>query len=707
VPAALWPTTPRTGARQLQAMRRHPLKKLLAVTLGLIVLGSLWFYFAPAPLGGSTTYVVTHGVSMEPHFHTGDLAIVRSQSSYHVGEVVAYHNKELHTIVLHRIIGRDGNRYIFKGDNNDFIDFEHPAASQLIGALWLHIPGAGATLQSIRSPALVGILVGAGLLLSMGGVFVRRRRLRRRQRRAGQSHEHGHIHSPMPAGDSVTMILAFGLIALLPFVMLAVLAFTRPSTKLHAVPVPYKQSGRFSYSANATPGPAYPADRAVTGDPLFTRVLNEVNLRFGYLFASAAKHSLSGKASLSATLTSTSGWNTTFPLGSTTYFRGDHGGVSATLNLSSLQALIQSVEKTTKVSGSYTLAIVPHVSVTGNLDHLPLSTTFSPLLEFSVSELEVKPTLGGGASSATTALSTATAFTPSASSSVPSKGYQPLFLSFKLARLSVATARSIALIGIAIVIASLVAMLALLRLRVLPRDEATSIRARYGHMIIPVGHITQPSATSVIDVADMEALVHVAEHYDRSILHETGAGGEAFWVSDESGQFRYAIGAPALIADQPAVASESEQSTYTVSAPASIAAQQVAAAGSAQPDYTFSSPELNMHQPVAEPRTLEFPASEVYAEELELGGVISAFETQPSPEPVAPEPVVHGGWPTPEPAAHNGWAAAPEPVIHERWTARDLADALTQDNLSWPGEDEAADAERTRAGAFARIAGLN
>ena len=114
----------------------------------------MWFYFAPVQLGGSTTYVVTHGISMEPRFHTGDLAIVRSQSNYHVGEVVAYHNHQLHTIVLHRIIGREGDRYLFKGDNNNFVDPEHPVASQLIGALWIHIPGVGLRLQSIRSPRL-------------------------------------------------------------------------------------------------------------------------------------------------------------------------------------------------------------------------------------------------------------------------------------------------------------------------------------------------------------------------------------------------------------------------------------------------------------------------------------------------------------------------------------------------------------------------
>jgi signal peptidase I len=631
-------------------MRRHPLKKLLATTLGIIVLGALWFYFAPAQIGGTTTYVVTHGVSMEPRFHTGDLAIVRSQSSYNVGEIVAYHNKELHTIVLHRIIGRAGDRYIFKGDNNDFVDFEHPAASQLIGALWLHIPGAGATLQSIRSPALVGILVGGGLLLFMGGAFMRRRRLRRRQRRAGQSSEHGQIHSPIPASDSVTMLLALGLIALLPFVMLAVLAFTRPAAKLHAVPVAYKQSGKFSYSADATPGPAYPSNVAVTGDPLFTRVLNEVNVRFGYQFSSAAKHSLSGKASLYATLTSTSGWDTTFPLGSPTYFRGDHGGVSATLELSSLHALIESVEKTTKVGGSYTLAIIPHVSVKGKLEHLPVSTTFSPAIEFSVNELELKPTLGGSTVSATSSPSTAHVFTPSTSSSLPSKGYQPLFLSFKVARLSVSTARSLALIGIAIVIAGLIAMLALLRLRVRPRDESSSIRARYGHMIVPVGHITQTVGTSVIDVADMEALVRIAEHYDRSILHETTAGGEAFWVTDESGQFRYALGAT-----MPVPVPEPEPPTQT--------------------------------NPL-QPSPLDSLAGEVHTGAHDPSGEIAAFDTQVTQEFPAVAPAV-------APAAHGEWAAS------------DLADALTQESRSWRVAGTSAEASSAPAVALTRFAEMD
>ncbi len=40
-----------------------------------------------------------------------------------------------------------GSRYIFKGDNNNFVDFEHPARSQLIGALSLHLAGVGSRLR--------------------------------------------------------------------------------------------------------------------------------------------------------------------------------------------------------------------------------------------------------------------------------------------------------------------------------------------------------------------------------------------------------------------------------------------------------------------------------------------------------------------------------------------------------------------------------
>ena len=74
-----------------------------------LVLAAVWLFW-PLALGGSTTYVSTHGVSMEPRFHTGDLAILRPADCYDVGDVVAYRSAALDTVVMHRIVAVDGDR---------------------------------------------------------------------------------------------------------------------------------------------------------------------------------------------------------------------------------------------------------------------------------------------------------------------------------------------------------------------------------------------------------------------------------------------------------------------------------------------------------------------------------------------------------------------------------------------------------------------
>jgi signal peptidase I len=515
-------------------MRTRLARKLLFGGLGLAVLACLWLYFAPVGLGGSTTYVVTDGISMEPRFHTGDLAVVRAQGSYHIGEIVAYHSNAFHTIVLHRIIAVTGDRYVFKGDNNNFVDFERPARSQLIGSLWLHIPGAGSRLQSLGSPQLVGILIGVATLLFCGAAFTtKRRRRRRRQAGADQppSRRTGHLdHGP------VMGVLAIGMIALLPFGALAALAFTRPLTARLPFSVPYKQSGTLSYTADTGPGPIYPGDRAVTGEPLFTHVVNSVALGFGYRFDAAAAHSLTGKASLDATIASSSGWQTTFPLAPPTVFSGDHAQLRASLNLGSLLALVRRVQATTAVSGSYTLTLIPHVSVSGTMDALALHAKFSPQMQFAVNQLEVQPATPSGGSSA--AQSPTAQFEPTASGSATGRRYQPYPLSLGAVHTSVKTAREIVIGGVAAVLCAMLLVLAFMRPR--RTDEAQAILARHSRSIVEVDRVWQLPGTPVIDVADIDALVRIAEHYERTILFETAGDSDAFWVTDESGQFRYA-----------------------------------------------------------------------------------------------------------------------------------------------------------------------
>ena len=437
----------------------------------------MWFYFAPVQLGGSTTYVVTHGTSMEPRFHTGDLAIVRSQSNYHVGEVVAYHNHQLHTIVLHRIVGREGDRYLFKGDNNNFVDPEHPVASQLIGALWIHIPGVGLRLQSIRSPLVMGILLFVGMLLLTGGAFARTQGRGRRREARGRGRRDA-PRPPRPATPTFA-VLAIGALLAIPFLMLALLAFTRSPTKLHPYTVPYKQSGRLSYSAEAPSGPTYPGGQAVTGDPLFAHVLNAVDFSFAYRLHAAGRRSLSGSASLEATVVSSDGWHTTLQLAPPTRFHGSRALVTGTLDLTSLLALMHSVETATKANGTYTLTLLPRVSASGRVDAVPVHTTFAPKIQFSLTPIEAQPAVAGGGSPATTSPSGANTalsmFSSSAPGSAAGTRSQSASLSLGLGQLSVASARTLARDALVIVVCAVLAALACLRLalgRSQPRDES-------------------------------------------------------------------------------------------------------------------------------------------------------------------------------------------------------------------------------------------
>ena len=158
------------------------MKRLLRVASLCAVMAAAaasWYFLAPTELGGATSYAVVYGSSMEPRLHRGDLVILRGQADYRRGEVVGYHSFELHRNVLHRIVGRHGSRFVFKGDNNSFLDPEQPRAGQLFGGEWVVVPRLGGVLEHLRSPRDAAIVAGLAVLLIVGtgaGPGVRRRR---------------------------------------------------------------------------------------------------------------------------------------------------------------------------------------------------------------------------------------------------------------------------------------------------------------------------------------------------------------------------------------------------------------------------------------------------------------------------------------------------------------------------------------------------
>ena len=164
------------SARAIRLVRRFAILAVLALV-------ALWGQLLPQQLGGAMSYAITQGTSMLPRYHAGDLVILRREPSYRVGEVAAFHNQQLHVIVLHRIVAIRGRHYVFKGDHNSWVTTYEPTNSQIVGAEWLHLPGAGHVILDLRIPVIAAALLGLLWLYSFWPRSSTRRQ-RRRHRHA-------------------------------------------------------------------------------------------------------------------------------------------------------------------------------------------------------------------------------------------------------------------------------------------------------------------------------------------------------------------------------------------------------------------------------------------------------------------------------------------------------------------------------------------
>jgi signal peptidase I len=159
---------------------RNGFREGMATMATIVVVVVVWIGIAPSGLGGSCSYSVTSGISMEPMIHKNDLALVRAQADYHVGEVVLYDNQLLREPVLHRIVLIQNGDYFFRGDNNDFVDPGYATRSEIVGKLWFHVAGAGAVVAWLGAPVHAALLAGAtAAVIVLAGA----RRPRRRRRR--------------------------------------------------------------------------------------------------------------------------------------------------------------------------------------------------------------------------------------------------------------------------------------------------------------------------------------------------------------------------------------------------------------------------------------------------------------------------------------------------------------------------------------------
>jgi len=368
---------------------------------------ALWVVFAPIQLGGQVAYVMISGNSMEPGIHTGDLVIVRPGSAYQVGEIVTYRNAELGQLVLHRIIGQESGRFIFKGDNNSWVDSYRPTLEELVGRAWIQIPLGGQIIQWLRLPVNMAIIAGTiGVLFMvtlLGSSKKEKNMSKMPQNQMIQNDSNLTIRSNQQNNRQSTQEMQFSgevleglfyILVLIALVSLVLGIFVFFTPLWHDVPfdISYQQNGEFSYSASAPPG-IYDSQSVLTGQPIFLKLTCEINMQFSYILTGDQSQDLVGTHQLSAmVIENKSGWRRTFPLEQQTAFNGNYFTTSAPLNLCQMDAMLADMEQQTGLqSNLYSIVINPNVAIVGKVSGQVLNDTYQPELVFYFDRLQAYP----------------------------------------------------------------------------------------------------------------------------------------------------------------------------------------------------------------------------------------------------------------------------------------------------------------------------
>lgn len=504
------PTSRAVGRSRVGDSVTEPPRVSVRLAIQLVAALAVMWMAWPADLGGQTTYVVTHGTSMEPSFHTGDLAVVRPADHYRVGDIAAYHSQVLHTVVMHRIVAIHHGRYTFQGDNNGWLDPETPSRNQLIGTVRLHIPRAGRWLDAAASAPALG--AAAFLLAIAGGGVVQPRRTRRRTRMS----RHTARRHPATLGSlspSLRPAALAAAVAGLAGLGLAAAAWTGPTRVGTETSRAISRTMSFSYSASVPRSPAYDTTTVVSPAPVFRALTNTVDVTYAY-------HGPAGRVAVQATVSATNGWRTSIRLGTPRSFTSDHYRGVVRLQLNRLQARADAAAAVIGLPSDQLTVLVSATVDTGSgapfAASMPLTLTPQQLTtNAGRRQVTVSDATGAGRA-----------------------GVAPRLLSAAGRTIPVTTARVISgvLLILALATAGLIAWSAR---RSAQGTEASLIRRRYGPMLVGAEPVDTPPGHVCVDVSDFETLVRVADRYGLFILHWTRANLDTYLVRDDATSYRY------------------------------------------------------------------------------------------------------------------------------------------------------------------------
>ena len=159
--------TQHAGASRAATWARRAALVLLAVLVGMAAYlanaSGVLHNALPMPFGWGLATVESG--SMEPAFSKGDLLVVKAAdgASVQVRDVVVYRTPT-GSLVVHRVVARDGATLTTQGDANDSADAPVDE-SQVLAVAVGRIPGAGMLVDAMKTPAGIGVMVALALLL--------------------------------------------------------------------------------------------------------------------------------------------------------------------------------------------------------------------------------------------------------------------------------------------------------------------------------------------------------------------------------------------------------------------------------------------------------------------------------------------------------------------------------------------------------------
>jgi hypothetical protein len=239
-------------------------------------------------------------------------------------------------LVLHRIIEADDRGFTFKGDNNQSIDPYTPRTDELVGRAVLHVPKVGKVLSSpiTRGRALALVLLVLGALTMKSDSTTSKVPAHRAARRTGRL-----AWKAMLAVD-VVLLLAFG-----GAQVVARSGGRVPAEAAKPAKAPV-QTIDLAYAADVPVSETYPSGHVVTGDTVFTQLLDQVDVRLHCRTAVDA----TGTAQLDLRVSTPGGWHTTQALVPSAKLVDGQLDATAPLRLADVRTLVAKVAEQTGTS---------------------------------------------------------------------------------------------------------------------------------------------------------------------------------------------------------------------------------------------------------------------------------------------------------------------------------------------------------------------